>query len=396
MTQSTAASTVVLKFGGTSVGTPDRIRAVAQSVKRYREEFSRVVVVVSAMGQATDDLISLALDVSPHAKELANRREMDMLLSAGERISMALLSLALSDLSVKAVSFTGSQSGIITSPAHGEANIAEIRPIRIEESLNQGRVVIVAGFQGVSPQKEITTLGRGGSDTTAVALGAVLGAQKVVIFTDVSGFYSADPRKVKGARQYARLGWDTALNAAHFGSQVLHPRCVEAAWKQNLPIELKSSFSDVAGTWIEGVDVSSLEGPKVFSVASQTKLQVADLPLKDMKEAAAILSSLRDQGVKISGWKTLGQKIQIILDEDQDLGVLKKYTHQVRGNLARVTVVGVGLLTSPEPHAIFQKVLSQSNCTVIESEAQPTFLSALLENEKGLDAMVESLHSELI
>jgi len=194
----------VLKFGGSSVGSPDRIRRVAKIIQSHEKSGDSIVVVVSAMGDTTDELIALAKKVSPKAEDLSHRREMDMLLTTGERISMALLSMALADLGLSAISLTGSQSGIITSSEFGEALIKEIKPIRIREALSQRKIVIVAGFQGVSEEKEITTLGRGGSDTSAVALGIALQAKQVVIYTDVDGFFSADPRKVPEAKKLMR------------------------------------------------------------------------------------------------------------------------------------------------------------------------------------------------
>ena len=389
-----APTTVVLKFGGTSVGSPERIRAVARTVAQYRTQHEKVVVVVSAMGQSTDELISLALSVSPRAQDIGNRREMDMLLSTGERISMALLSLALADLSVKAVSFTGSQSGIITSTAHGEALISQIKPIRIAESLDRGHVVIVAGFQGVSEAKEITTLGRGGSDTSAVALGAALEAEKTVIFTDVDGLYSGDPRKVTSARLHARVGWDTALLAAHFGAQVLHPRCVEVAWKHGLGIELRSSFKEGPGTWIEGVDMNSLEGSKVFSIACQRGLVRYRVKAK---EPAALLKLLRDRGLKVLGWNSFEGGTSLFLEEEQDLSAAVGAAVESRTRCARLAVVGVGLLNSPEPNVMFHELCEKSGLPTLESEVHPTFLSAVVTDDADkLDGLVKSLHSAFI
>jgi aspartate kinase len=216
---------VVQKYGGTSVGSPERILAVAQRIAYCREQTRGLVVVVSAMGHTTDELIDLAQKVSQNPP----RREMDMLLSTGERISMALLSMALSDLGVPAISFTGSQSGIITDGSHRRARIKRILGDRIREAVEAGKVAIVAGFQGVSEQKEITTLGRGGSDTTAVALAAALDADVCEIYTDVDGVFSADPRKVSGAKHLTSLSHDLMVELASRWAGVLHPRSVEVA-----------------------------------------------------------------------------------------------------------------------------------------------------------------------
>lgn len=236
----------VLKFGGTSVETPTHILAVSRRIVRYHEAGDSVVVVVSAMGQTTDELLNLAHRVS----RTPSRRELDMLLTAGERISMALLAMALGSQGCPAISFTGSQSGIVTSDTHSDARIQTVRPFRIEEELGKGRVVIVAGFQGVSAAKEITTLGRGGSDTTAVALAIRLEADTCEIYTDVVGVLTADPRVVPGARPLEQIGYDPMIALAHFGGRVLFHRAVVLARKYGLPLCVRSSMQEGAGTLI--------------------------------------------------------------------------------------------------------------------------------------------------
>ncbi len=249
---------IVQKYGGTSVGTPERIRAVAARIARTRAEGHRLAVVVSAMGHTTDELIELAEQVSkrpPH-------REMDMLLTAGERISMALLSMALADLGVDAVSFTGSQSGIITDQSHRRARILEILPQRLRQALDEDRVVIVAGFQGVSRAKEVTTLGRGGSDTTAVALAAALEAECCEIYTDVDGIYSADPRVVPEARLHPRVRLDLMSELASLGAGVLHPRSVQLARQAGVRLRVKSSLNETQGTelMVQGLEEMQVAG----------------------------------------------------------------------------------------------------------------------------------------
>ena len=237
---------IVQKFGGTSVADPDRIRAVADHVVRTRRAGNDVVVVVSAMGKTTDDLVRLAHDVSEHP----GGREMDMLLTAGERISMALLSMAVENLGQPAVSFTGSQAGIVTDTEHGKAKIIEVRGDRIREALADGKVAIVAGFQGVSTARDITTLGRGGSDTTAVALAAALEAELCEIYTDVEGVYTADPRIVPTARKLARVSFDEMLEMAATGGRVLALRSVEFARNHRVTVHVRSSFTWAPGTWV--------------------------------------------------------------------------------------------------------------------------------------------------
>ncbi len=238
---------LVLKFGGTSVGTPARIRAVAERIAAAKVE-NDLVVVVSAMGRTTDELLVLANEVSAAPPG----REVDMLLTAGERISMALLSMALADLGVKALSFTGSQSGILTTNHHRRARIVKILGDRIRKATAEGAVAIVAGFQGMSEEREITTLGRGGSDTTAVALAAVLGAIRCDIFTDVDGVFTADPRLVPTARRIPRIGHEHMVELAMRGASVLHPRSVELAHKYKVPLWVRNGLTAVAADGAQG------------------------------------------------------------------------------------------------------------------------------------------------
>jgi len=254
---------LVRKYGGTSVDGPDRLRAVAGQVAAARAAGHSVVVVVSAMGHSTDQLIALAHQVSAQP----NRRELDMLVSTGERVSMALLAMALHDLDVQAISFTGSQSGILTSGPHSAARIVEVRPERIRAALSHGQVAIVAGFQGVDPAtREITTLGRGGSDTTAVALAAALDAP-CEIYTDVDGVHTADPRRVPAARSIPELGYRACSALAHLGGQVLHARCVDLAARARVPLIVRSAFVDRPGTRI--VEDGVMEAPRVEAIADR-------------------------------------------------------------------------------------------------------------------------------
>lgn len=240
--------TVVLKFGGTSVGDPARIRMVAARLVEAHRAGRRVVGVVSAMGGTTDELLSLARAVSDHPPP----RELDVLLSAGERISCALVAMAVGDLGVEAISLAGSQAGILTDEAHTKARIREVTPGRVLAALERDRIVLVAGFQGVSPAREITTLGRGGSDTTAVAVAAALGADACEILTDVEGVFTADPRIVPEARKLTRIGYEDMLELAGAGAKVLALRAVDFARLHDVALHVRSSFTDAEGTWIDG------------------------------------------------------------------------------------------------------------------------------------------------
>src|SRR3954454_3202036 len=288
-------SLVVQKFGGTSVADPERLRAVADHVARTRRRGDQVVVVVSAMGKETDELIHLAEQVSPTAPG----REMDMLLSAGERKAMALLCMALHDLGVPADSFTGSQAGIITDTFHTRARILEVKGDRIRQCLAEGKVPVVAGFQGVSTANDVTTLGRGGSDTTAVALAAALGADACEKYSDVPGVFTADPRIVPDAKRLDSVSFEEMREIAATGSGVVAFRAVEFARNHGVPIHVRSSFSWEPGTWVR--DEESMEQPVISAVThdtSEAKVTVADLP-DQPGIAARLFRSLADENVNL-------------------------------------------------------------------------------------------------
>jgi aspartate kinase len=288
---------VVQKFGGTSVGDPERIRNVARRVVSTAESGADVCVAVSAMGHTTDELIALAEQVSaqPHPREL------DMLLTAGERISIALLSMAINDLGREAVSFTGSQAGIVTDTSHGKAKILEMRTDRVREALDAGKIAIVAGYQGVSSDTaDITTLGRGGTDTTAVALAAALGADACEIYTDVDGVFTADPRIVPGARKLAAVSYEEMLDLAACGARVLVLRSVEYARNHGVRIHVRSSFHDEDGTWVvKEEDV--LEQAIISGIAHDTS--EAEVTIQGVPDqpgiAARLFRPLADAGINV-------------------------------------------------------------------------------------------------
>jgi len=359
---------LVQKYGGTSVGDPERIRRVAERVCRCRREGHDLVVVVSAMGDTTDDLTALANQVSENPVA-HHPREMDMLLTAGERISMALLAMAIREAGQEAISFTGSQAAIITDNQHTGARIEEVRGDRVRQELREGRVVIVAGFQGVSRGREITTLGRGGSDTTAVALAAALEAERCDIYTDVDGVFTADPRVVPEARRIPRVDYDEMTELAVSGARVLHPRAVELAARFGVTVRVLSSMleEETGGTLI-APRVRSMEDPVVTGVASEggyVQVVLRELPA-EMESMTRLLGRLSEAGVSVDLLAQLDTRagrrdIELTVRHDQVeaartvceavSGELGGAGLDTGGELARITLVGSGMHGRPGVYA---------------------------------------------
>ena len=289
--------TVVMKFGGSSVGDIERLRNVARRIVSVKEQGGRVVAVLSAMGDTTDELVALAHRVSERPKP----RAVDMLISVGERISCALAEMAIEDLGHEAISLTGSQAGIVTDTTHTKAKIVEVRAQRIHDALDEGRIVLVAGFQGVSTGAEITTLGRGGSDTTAVALAAALGADSCEIFTDVEGVYTADPRLVPGAYRLPAVTYEEMLEMSASGAKVMALRSVEFARNHRVRLHVRSTFTDTPGTWIREEDDQLLEKAIISGVTHDTgEAKVTILGVPDRPGVAAhVFRALADAAVNI-------------------------------------------------------------------------------------------------
>jgi aspartate kinase len=394
---------IVQKYGGTSVADPDRIRAVADHIARTRRGGAEVVVVVSAMGKTTDDLLRLAGEVAqqPHGREL------DMLLTAGERISMALLCMALIDLGVPAVSFTGSQAGIVTDTTHGKAKILEVRGERIREALARGAVAVVAGFQGISTDRDITTLGRGGSDTTAVALAAALGAEVCEIYTDVSGVFSADPRVVPEARKLSRVSFDEMLEMAATGGRVLALRSVEFARNHHVPIHVRSSFTWEPGTWVVEED-PTVEQAIISAVTHDTSeakvtiAQVADRP----GVAAALFRALADEAINVDmivqNVSTAGHTdISFTVPRDdlhRALTVVGKVAADLEATgvshdagIARVTLVGAGMKSNPGVAARMFEVLAAEGINIEMISTSSIRISCVVA-EADVERAVLALH----
>jgi len=340
-----AAGTLVMKFGGTSVADPEKIRRVASRLVEAKRAGNRVVAVVSAMGQHTDELVSLAHEVSPQPKP----REMDMLISVGERISCALVAMAIADLGLDAISLTGSQAGIVTDTVHGKAKIVEVRAHRIHEALDSDRIVLVAGFQGVSTDFDITTLGRGGSDTTAVALAAALGADACEIYTDVDGVFTADPRLVPGARKLHAVSYEEMLEMAASGAKVLALRSVEFARNHGVKLHVRSTFTGDEGTWITEEDERMLEKAMISGVTHTLEEAVYRVSGTDR---ADLFDALADASVSVDTIIQTGEDIVFSAPtEDRAateaaLGRLDANWEE-RADLGKVSVIGAGMKSHP-------------------------------------------------
>jgi|RhiMethySRZTD1v2_1073278.scaffolds.fasta_scaffold81089_4 aspartate kinase len=340
-----AAGTLVMKFGGTSVADPEKIRRVASRLVEAKRAGSRVVAVVSAMGQHTDELVSLAHEVSPQPKP----REMDMLISVGERISCALVAMAIADLGLDAISLTGSQAGIVTDTVHGKAKIVEVRAHRIHEALDSDRIVLVAGFQGVSTDFDITTLGRGGSDTTAVALAAALGADACEIYTDVDGVFTADPRLVPGARKLHAVSYEEMLEMAASGAKVLALRSVEFARNHGVKLHVRSTFTGDEGTWITEEDERMLEKAMISGVThtlEEAVYRVSGTDRADLFDALADASVSVDTIIQTGDDIVFSAPTEDRAATEAALGGLDANWEE-RADLGKVSVIGAGMKSHP-------------------------------------------------
>lgn len=395
---------VVQKYGGTSVGDTDRIRAVADHIARSRRGGDDVVVVVSAMGKATDGLLRLADDVS----RVQPGRELDMLLTAGERISTALVCMALAELGVAASSFTGSQAGIITDSSHTNAKILEVRGDRLREALARGAVPVVAGFQGVSEHRDVTTLGRGGSDTTAVALAAALGADRCEIYTDVTGVFTADPRIVPSARRLPRVSYEEMLEISATGGRVLILRSVEFARNHHVPLEVRSSFTWEPGTWVTEED-PAMEQAIVSAVTSDTseaKLTITGVPDRP-GIAASLFRALADAAVNVDmivqntshdgttdiSFTVPRTELQVAVGIASDLAPkIDAAAVLVDENVAQVSLVGAGMKTNPGVTATMFEALAREQINIQMISTSPIRISCMVD-AGAVDEAVRVLHS---
>jgi aspartate kinase len=336
---------VVMKFGGTSVADAERLLSAAQRIVAANEEGSGVVAVLSARGATTDELVKMAREISPDPQP----REMDMLLSTGERISCALCAMAIHDLGSQAISLSGSQAGIVTDTSHTKARILDVRADRIRAALDEGNIVLVAGFQGVSTDNDVTTLGRGGSDTTAVALAAALGADRCEIFTDVEGVFTADPRIVPGASKLHAVSYEEMLELAASGAKVLQLRCVEFARNHGVTLHVRSTFADDEGTWIGEEDERMLEKAMIAGVTHDTEEAVYEVEGADPAE---LFQALADASVNVDTVIQIGSGVVFSApqeDRTEAAAALERLGARwtEREGLGKVSVVGAGMKSHP-------------------------------------------------
>lgn len=394
-----AMQVIVQKFGGTSVDGAEKIKSVARRVVDTKRKGNHVCVVVSAPGDMTDRLIEMAEGITGNIYP----REMDMLLSTGERISIALLSMAVQELGEKAISFTGSQAGIITDTSHMKARIVEIKADRVLEELEKGKIVIVAGFQGVSSEKHVTTLGRGGSDTTAVALAARLGARVCEIYTDVDGVYTVDPRMVPEARKVPVISYEEMLEMAATGAKVLNARSVEFARIYKVPIHVRSSFVPDEGTWIKEVP-EDMERPVITAVTfdeEEAKVTIRRVPDRP-GVAAKIFSKLAEENINID---MIIQNISIDGFTDisftiskEDIWKAREVTESISRELeaggvdvdadvAKVSLVGAGMRTHPGVAAKMFGALAKGGINIEMISTSPIKISCVIRADKVKDAV---------
>lgn len=396
---------LVSKFGGSSVASIEKIRNVAQRTKAMRAAGNDLVVVISAMGDTTDELLELAWETG----ERNNAREMDMLLSTGEQQSAALLALALNGMECPAVSLTGWQAGIKTDGVHSKAKISGIEPVRIRSELEHGNVVVIAGFQGLSPEGNITTLGRGGSDTTAVALAASLGAQRCLIYTDVNGVYTADPRIVKEASKLTSISYEEMLEMASLGAAVLQPRAAEFAMLYNVDVEVLSSFNHEAGTII--TEVGKMEKQRIVSGIAHD-LNVAKIALFDVPDqpgvAMTIFKVLAEHKINIDmviqgGMRANRNDIAFTIERDEldkALPLLNEVVANIGASgmtygkdVAKISIVGAGMQSNPGVAASMFEALADANINIHMISTSEIKVSCII-NEDEINKAVQALHDK--
>lgn len=397
---------IVQKFGGTSVADTDKIKNVAKTVIREKNNGNDVVVVVSAMGHTTDHLVKMAYDINA----TPSSREMDMLLSTGECVSIALLTMAIQAQGYKAVSFNATQIGILTENVHSKARIIDIKTDKLKKNLNEGNIIVVAGFQGVTEDGEITTLGRGGSDTSAVALAAALNAERCDIYTDVEGVYTTDPRVVPNASKLDIVSYEEMLELAHAGANVLHPRSVETAKQYSVPLRVRSSFNlDNMGTLIVGVDEMEINKPVTGVAADSSQVRVVVCEVPDTPgEAATLFSSLAEKNVSVDmiiqsyarktsktndiaftiSKEDLPKALEVLEDVKRKLSAADV---QIDENISKVSIIGAGMIDRPGIASTMFETLANAGINIKMISTSEIKISCLI-NKEDANAAVKALH----
>ena len=395
-------SLMVLKFGGTSVGNKERLFHVAAIAKKNWQQGHQVVVVVSAQGDTTDELLEKAAEIGHDLPP----REMDMLLSTGEQISIALLAMTLHQLGCPAVSLTGWQAGVRTDSQHTVARVRFVENARLKEELEKGKIVVVAGFQGLDEQEDITTIGRGGSDTTAVALAAALGAEKCIIYTDVDGVYTADPRMVEGARKLDDITYDEMLELASMGAQVLHNRSVEMAKRHGVPLEVRSSFTDAPGTAVreetmERRTVSGIARDLDVAVISLTgtadvpgiAYQIFDRLAKEKISVDMIVQSAGENGCKhicFTVQKRQGERALAIIREQKDV---EYASLSMDPEVSKISIVGAGMAGSSGVASDMFQALYEAGINIMFIATSEIKVSVIIKSQDTQRAM-QALHDK--
>ena len=397
---------IVQKFGGTSVADTNKIKNVAKAVIREKNNGNDVIVVVSAMGHTTDYLVKMANEISPQP----NSREMDMLLATGEQVTIALLTMAIQAEGYEAISMNAMQVGIITECVHSKARIVDIKTNKLREHLDKGRIIVVAGFQGVTPDGEITTLGRGGSDTSAVAIAGAMQADRCDIYTDVEGVYTTDPRIVPCATKLSEISYEEMLELAHVGANVLHPRSVETAKQFNVPMRVRSTFKlDDLGTYIIGVDAMEINKPVAGVAAdlSQVRVVITEVPDKP-GNAAKIFDMLSQADISVDmiiqsyGRNDDTNDIAFTVsksDFDKSMEIVKEIIKEINASgvlvdedIAKVSIVGAGMVDRPGIAASMFKALAEANINIKMISTSEIKISCLVEKEQAKPA-IQALHT---
>ena len=395
---------VVQKFGGTSVGSAERIKAIAERAKSLINDSMSLVIVVSAMGDTTNKLVALAKEIT----NKPNPREYDALVSTGENISASLLAMSLNELGLDAISLTGAQAGIFTETLHAKAKILDINTDRIKKELNSGKIVVITGFQGINPNKDVTTIGRGGSDTSAVALAAALGCSECEIYTDVDGVYTTDPRKVQDAQKIHEISYEEMLEMASLGAKVLHPRAVECAKENKIHLHVRSSFNLNEGTRVR--EAKSLEVQKpVTGVALNDKeaiISIFHVP-DNPGTAGHIFTQLADNGINVdmiiqNVIKSDSNNISFSVLED-DLDRALEITNSIASELgatltsdnsiAKISCVGIGMISKPGIAAKMFTALGKQNINILRITTSEIKISVAIERQHAQKAL-EILHKE--